>query len=255
MSTSAQRRRRLISGACFALGTGTLMAISAVSSGYDRYDQGCQTCHGSFLGSTSPQGTIFPEQNKHQMHRSSLYMATKCNLCHTGSSFGTVYLGSSTGTALNPGVGCNGCHGHDYGGSIGANGAGLRKHHASAGVNVCANCHTSDPIPLGENVKPTYYGTTDTKCDDPCNSAPGFKENWSVGDTIGLDNDGDLLYDGADPDCQPCPEADLTGDCFIDAADVAVLLGSWGGTGAADLDGDGIVGAADLSIVLGGWGT
>ncbi|MBL9120278.1 MAG: dockerin type I repeat-containing protein [Phycisphaerae bacterium] len=239
----------------FTVSAVAALVTTATSLGYDKYSDGCQNCHGSFLGGTSPQGTIFPEQNKHQMHRGSLYMATKCNLCHTGSGYSNVYMGSSNGTSLNPGLGCNGCHGHDYGGSVGVSGAGLRKHHASAGVSVCADCHTNDPIPLGENVKPTYYGTTDTKCNDPCNAAPGFKENWSVGDTVGLDNDGDLLYDGADPDCQPCPAADLTGDCQVNAADVAILLGAWGGTGAADLNGDGSVNAADLSILLGAWGT
>lgn len=51
----------------------------------------------------------------------------------------------------------------------------------------------------------------------------------------------------------PCP-ADLDGDGQVGAADLAILLGSWGGGGAADLDGDMVVGAADLAILLGSWG-
>jgi hypothetical protein len=45
----------------------------------------------------------------------------------------------------------------------------------------------------------------------------------------------------------------LNGDDRIDAADIAILLGQWGGDGSADLDDDGIVGAADLAILLGAW--
>jgi hypothetical protein len=36
---------------------------------------------------------------------------------------------------------------------------------------------------------------------------------------------------------------------------LSLLLASWGTTGSdADLDGDGIVGAADLSLLLASWG-
>lgn len=48
--------------------------------------------------------------------------------------------------------------------------------------------------------------------------------------------------------------SDLNGDVLIDAADLAILLGSWGSSDCLrDLDGDGVVGAADLSILLGDW--
>lgn len=46
---------------------------------------------------------------------------------------------------------------------------------------------------------------------------------------------------------------DLDGDNVVGAADLAILLGQWGGPGSADLDGDGTVGAPDLGILLGGW--
>lgn len=52
----------------------------------------------------------------------------------------------------------------------------------------------------------------------------------------------------------PAPlEGDLNGDDAVDAADLAILLGQWGGGGTADLDGSGTVDAADLAILLGAW--
>jgi hypothetical protein len=47
---------------------------------------------------------------------------------------------------------------------------------------------------------------------------------------------------------------DLNGDGVVNAADLAILLGQWGGSGSADLNGDGTVSAADLAILLGSWG-
>lgn len=50
-----------------------------------------------------------------------------------------------------------------------------------------------------------------------------------------------------------CPP-DLNGDGLVDSADLAILLGGWGGSGPADLNGDGNVDAPDLSLLLGAWG-
>ena len=53
---------------------------------------------------------------------------------------------------------------------------------------------------------------------------------------------------------------DTDGDYDVDAADLALLLGSWGpcpeppADCPADLDGDGAVNAFDLAILLGSWG-
>ncbi|RLS91094.1 MAG: hypothetical protein DWI11_11940 [Planctomycetota bacterium] len=61
---------------------------------------------------------------------------------------------------------------------------------------------------------------------------------------------------GADGILGPPPAiviGDLNGDGLVDAADLAILLGAWGGTGAADLDGNGTVDAADLATLLGAW--
>ncbi len=52
--------------------------------------------------------------------------------------------------------------------------------------------------------------------------------------------------------------ADLDGNGSVNAADLAILLGAWTGSGGsgggdADLDGDGDVDASDLAILLGAW--
>lgn len=62
--------------------------------------------------------------------------------------------------------------------------------------------------------------------------------------------DGD--FDGIPDNCSACP-ADFNHSGTVDAADLGVLLGSWGGS-ANDLTGDGTVNAADLAILLGAWG-
>ncbi|MFO0827880.1 MAG: hypothetical protein U0572_06985 [Phycisphaerales bacterium] len=46
---------------------------------------------------------------------------------------------------------------------------------------------------------------------------------------------------------------DLNGDGHVNAADLGILLGNWGGRGLGDLDGNGIVGATDLGLLLGAW--
>lgn len=55
-----------------------------------------------------------------------------------------------------------------------------------------------------------------------------------------------------DPNCSP----DLNGDGVVNGADLAILLGQWGGGAGtcADLNGDGVVNGADLAILLGAWG-
>ncbi len=116
-------------------------------------------------------------------------MATACNLCHSGTSRTPVYTYKSNGTANNQGLGCSGCH----------VGSGLREHHFNNGVTECYDCHNYE-VPPPENVKPPYYGTPDTKCDNPGNPVrvANTNENWSIGDFLGLDNDGNNLYDVAD---------------------------------------------------------
>ncbi|MFG0274649.1 MAG: autotransporter-associated beta strand repeat-containing protein [Phycisphaerales bacterium] len=52
----------------------------------------------------------------------------------------------------------------------------------------------------------------------------------------------------------PACEADLDGSGAVDGADLGLLLGAWGGSGAEDLNGDGAVDGADLGLLLGDWG-
>lgn len=54
-----------------------------------------------------------------------------------------------------------------------------------------------------------------------------------------------------------CGFADLNCDGTVSGADLGLLLGAWGGDGAAigaDLDGSGVVSGADLGLLLGRWG-
>jgi hypothetical protein len=170
--------------------TSIVLVLAGVKTAlaYEDYS-GCKVCHGDFRGNTSTKGTIFPGDKNHEMHRNSANMATACDLCHSGSSRTPVYTKSSNGTASNPGLGCTGCHMP----------VGLRAHHVNHGVSDCTDCHEDGPAPA-ENVKPPYYGTVDTKANNPGNTALAVNtnENWSVGDFLGLDNDGNNLYDLAD---------------------------------------------------------
>ena len=50
-----------------------------------------------------------------------------------------------------------------------------------------------------------------------------------------------------------CP-ADVSGDLYVDAADLSMILANWGGSGSGDIDGNGSVDGIDLSVVLAGWG-
>ncbi len=264
---SALTIRSFPGGGLFVLPVVALF-VAPVSAdvGYPRYRDGCQNCHGEFEDGTSPRGTIFPHNDKHKMHRDRRYMATDCNLCHSDADRDgdddddrNPFLGFSNGTDNVPGVGCTGCHGRDYGGTIGSSGVGLRRHHFQAGITLCAGCHFNDPEPLPESVPPVYYGSPDTRVEDPCNHGPEYPENWSVGDTLGLDNDGDGIYDEADSDCRPPCPADLNGDRIVDMADLDILLSNFGRPSGAqpedgDLNGDGAIGLGDLSRLLQAFG-
>ncbi len=220
---SAEVRHGVITRMGVVVAAGILVMWAGTALAFERYNDGCYLCHGAFTDSTSPKGTVFPSGGKHTMHRSSSYMDTECNLCHTTGDDHNPYTGSSNGTAFNPGVGCTGCHGRDYGGTVGNSGVGLRLHHINADVTICSICHTSDPEPLPENVAPTYYGTPDTNADDPCNMPPDYLEHWSLSDTSSLDNDGDLDYDQDDSDCGGLV-GDLNCDGSVDFFDIDAFV-------------------------------
>jgi len=202
----------------------TFLVSPGTADAYRFYAGGCDGagCHGGFTGGTSPRGTVFPGGDKHQMHRAAAEMDIDCLLCHT-SSGDNPEIGSS---GQSPFLGCMGCHGReeDAGNDSVSNGlgAGLRQHHYNAGETGCAACHTdADPAnytPVGEDVFPAYYGTDVPNVDEPCNgtAADQTNENWTNESPlvfIGLDNDGDGLYDGDDPDCGGGP---VCGDGTVD---------------------------------------
>ena len=90
----------------------------------------------------------------------------------------------------------------------------MNQHHHRSGVTECAKCHAdADPAnytPVGEKVRPAYYFSGDPnhpgKPTDPCSPSERF-----VSPTRGLDNDGNLLYEQGDPDCQSGVPAPVLG--------------------------------------------
>ncbi|MBE0568338.1 MAG: putative Ig domain-containing protein, partial [Deltaproteobacteria bacterium] len=196
------------------------------SHAYSDYASGCDSCHGSFTGSTSPKGTNFGAAgNKHDMHRNSSFMGTACGLCHTtnGDSGSMTTSRGETGVA---GRGCTGCH----------NAAGLRNHHRTTGASTCS-CHGSaiEAAPA-ESTPPLYYGTSATRANNTCNAVAqaNVNENWSSGDFLGLDNDGDNLYDTNDPNCQAVVAPTITTASPLPAGTVGTAysqtLAATGGT-------------------------
>ncbi len=176
----------------------------------------CAQCHPGFVGGTG--------SSLHALHTGgSDPMTGSCSLCHTGTTRDNPF----TMWSQNNQLGCMGCHGLDYGETIRSNyrgfaitglhknsGYGLRRHHARAGVAVCATCHTNDMnvAPYAENVINTglgftthYYNRTDVRLRglpiNPCNN----EDTLNDADSRGLDNDGDGLYDAEDPDCTGAP--------------------------------------------------
>ena len=171
---------------------GVLFTWTPNASAYSTYRDGgtnCSACHPGFLDGTGP------------LHSAHSAYITGCTACHQTPGSTPVEVGNS-----GDGFGCSGCHQPD----------GLQEHHTNAGAPAdgsgltCANCHPNR-TPLPENNTPPYYGTTITSIVDPCSSQhpPGEDAN---GDSLGLDNDGDLFYDENDPDCV-APECTVDADC------------------------------------------
>lgn len=165
----------------------TLIACLALVAGIDRAgayptytDTQCATCHPGFQG----KGAL------HDVHQSAF--TNNCNMCHPSGPGSKPVATASAGDAT--AFSCLGCHGRDYGPSIGIQAAGLRRHHANASPPVsCSPCHDSDPTPLGENILPPHYGRSDVSLDSSCDDL--------------LDNDGDFAVDTADDDCTTAVEA------------------------------------------------
>lgn len=59
-----------------------------------------------------------------------------------------------------------------------------------------------------------------------------------------------------EPIAPPVCVADFNGDDMVNASDLTLLLGGWGGVDMTfDLNADGVVNASDLTILLGAWGS
>ncbi len=190
------------------------VAVVPAAQAYERYNSGCDSCHGGFTSGgyvSEATGADWPS-SLHTVHRSSSYMDTDCDLCHRNDDNDNAYIGSSNGTAANGAYGCVGCHGSPS--QAGApTGDSLRRHHTSAGVSSCANtdCHAA-PMEIAQEVElPPYYGTVDTLVAASCNDDGNTSEDWN-NDGQGLDNDGDMFYDGNDPACR---EGFIFHDAFV----------------------------------------
>ena len=213
-------------------GTGTVLFddVSVTAGTYST----CRPCHGEFIG--KPYVALTDGQtwtpDLHEVHVAML--DSDCKTCHTGSSFFPVFVGSSDGGTGLPGIGCVGCHGReeDKGHDSTASGraAGLNQHHYRSGVAECAPCHAdADPAnytPVGENVRPAYYfpdAAHPNKPTDPCAASERF-----VSPTHALDNDGDLLYESDDPDCQGAASTAPSGTIGLAVSlGLLLVLGIW----------------------------
>jgi hypothetical protein len=136
-------------------------------------------------------------------------MNTDCGLCHRNDDGRNPFLNDSDAG----GLGCAGCHVNTptVAGAPDAN--PLARHHGVRGIATCSACHAPlAPDASVESAAPPYYGRPDTNVTDSCNAPPDYREDWS-GDPqrLGLDNDGDGVYDGSDTDCSTiAPNIDVT---------------------------------------------
>lgn len=170
-----------------------VFALLPCSAGAYVWDDPGTTCSsgGTCHGATFAGGAGAP---LHDLHTP---MTPDCNACHSDGGGSPIEI-SNSDNGDKPS--CTGCHIAE----------GLRQHHRNAGAATCdgAVCHANPETSSPENTPPPYYGTvTAPNMDNPCNPSgqQNRDENWD-GNTIGLDNDGDLLVDGNDPDCQaPAP--------------------------------------------------
>jgi hypothetical protein len=204
-----------------------LLIGAGTAQAYWTYSQNnCDRCHGDFLDDpyvSLSDGQSW-EDSLHSVHQSMV--SFDCATCHTGGRGGGSVLirTSDGGTGLDP-IGCVGCHGRAEDDasspSNGGYGAGLRQHHNGAGAATCGGCH-SDNTPsddeVDESFLPPYYadpaGSDSAHPNipsDPCN--PGGVGEDYAGSTLGLDNDGNGVYDDSDDACAaatPTPTATPT---------------------------------------------
>jgi FG-GAP repeat len=108
-----------------------------------------------------------------------------------------------------------------------------------------ATCNLSNIIDCNDDVAGCNFGS---KVTVPVSAGQcyririgGYQENVEGSGTFSIS-------------CTATCAGDLNGDDKVDASDLAVLLGQWGGSGTADLNGSGTVEGGDLAVMLGAWG-
>lgn len=213
----------------------TFFAPPAVA--YEKYDDGCDTCHGSFDSgnyTSNKDGTSWGTDLM-DGHENFITGGGRCDVCHSGNSRSPVNL-SFSDDADRP-QGCVGCHGRvedesgvcafgaeDLDGEHCGSAAGLRNVHNSAGITACFACHSNDngAVLVGEDIPPFNYGLAGIGLSSPCVAENQFGP-------IGLDNDGDGAVDAADTDCTK-PTADANGP-YTGIVGTPV---SFDGTGSSD---------------------
>ena len=79
------------------------------------------------------------------------------------------------------------------------------------------------------------------------NATVGLFKPGAAGDPASIDF-------AAQVPSSPSNPSDLNGDGSVNAADLALLLGNWGNSGAGDINGSGSVDGADLALLLSAWG-
>lgn len=201
----------VVSAIALVIALATMGPLATTASAFEDYS-GCAGCHGAFSASpytplaAAKQGVAW-STSLHNGHRNAAtatppgFLNNNCNACHSGASRVPTLIATSAAAApFNQS--CSGCH----------DGPGMRNHHELlVGVGECSGCHGPDAVGNEKTPLPPVYtaaiGTTSgtTRINNPCNDgAAGTVFEGSFFDvlTLGLDNDGDGLYDQSDPDCQ-----------------------------------------------------
>jgi hypothetical protein len=175
---------------------------------FPTYD-GCEDCHGGFLDNPYTSLQDGTNWGTSLMDGHVRFVAFECDACHKDGSKIEVFLNLSIDDTLSKS--CVGCHGRQedvndscFGGGGGVEvecggGAGLRQmHELNLGPGTCSSCHSGDPVPVGEQIAPFYYGQDGVVMQDSCDG-DGSESQFGA---TGLDNDGDGQRDGDDSDCQ-----------------------------------------------------
>ncbi len=211
-------------GVTVLIAVGALIVLGGDTRAYNKYADdaapdpdatNCSACHGPFNSGVNytemePGGGAW--SNDLMTTHSDTFLNGDCDTCHSTGGRTPVFLNSSRGGDGLAAISCVGCHGRLEDATAGTDGAGagLRRHHINAGASDCWEpCHNhldsdpgaTPPVLVGENVLPEYYKNPGVGHNIPT-SACDSSENLG-GSSNEQDNDGDLLYEGADPDC-PC---------------------------------------------------